>query len=173
MSQITILVSSDLKNFEVPTNIAKYSVLVETMLEGIDDDKVEVPLSNVSGDILARVITFLEYNDKFPIGVIDKPIKSVNMSENFETSVGEDARKWYADFVDKLPQEVLFDLILAANFMDIKCLLDLCCAKVASLIKGKTPEEIRSVFKKTNEENEKDKDKNKNENENEIETVVV
>jgi len=27
--------------------------------------------------------------------------------------------------------------------MDIKPLLDLCCAKVASMIKGKTPEQIR------------------------------
>ena len=30
--------------------------------------------------------------------------------------------------------------------MDIKDLLDLTCAKVASLIKGKTPEEIREMF---------------------------
>ena len=37
-------------------------------------------------------------------------------------------------------------MILAANYMDIKSLLDLCCAKVASLIKGKTTEEIRKTF---------------------------
>ena len=42
-------------------------------------------------------------------------------------------------------QEMLFELILAANFMDIKPLLDLACAKVASMIKGKTPEDIRKV----------------------------
>jgi len=28
--------------------------------------------------------------------------------------------------------------------MDIRPLLDLCCAKIASLIKGKSPEEIRN-----------------------------
>jgi len=37
-------------------------------------------------------------------------------------------------------------MILAANYMDIKSLLDLCCAKVASMIKGKTTEEIRKTF---------------------------
>ena len=34
----------------------------------------------------------------------------------------------------------------AANYMDIKPLLDLTCAKVASMIKGKTPEQIRKTF---------------------------
>lgn len=38
---------------------------------------------------------------------------------------------------------MLFNLTLAANYLDIKPLLDLCCAKIASMIKNKTPEEIR------------------------------
>ena len=53
--------------------------------------------------------------------------------------------QWDADFVD-VDQEMLFELILAANYMDIKPLLDLTCAKVASMIKGKTPEQIRKTF---------------------------
>lgn len=43
-------------------------------------------------------------------------------------------------------QELLFDLIQAANYMDIKPLLELTCAKVASMMKGKTAEEIRELF---------------------------
>ena len=35
--------------------------------------------------------------------------------------------------------------------MDIKSLLDLTCAKVASMIKGKTPQEIRETFNITND----------------------
>ena len=38
--------------------------------------------------------------------------------------------QWDADFVD-VDQELLFELILAANYMDIKPLLDLTCAKVS------------------------------------------
>ncbi len=35
--------------------------------------------------------------------------------------------------------------------MDIKPLLDLACAKVASMIKGKTPEQIRACFNIVND----------------------
>jgi len=73
---------------------------------------------------------------------VEKPLKSSVMSEI--------ASEWDAKFVD-LEQEVLFELILAANYMDIKSLLDLTCAKVATMIKGKTPEEIRETFNITND----------------------
>ena len=58
--------------------------------------------------------------------------------------------EWDAEFVS-IDQEMLFALILAANYMDIKSLLDLTCAKVASMIKGKTPEEIRRTFNIVND----------------------
>ncbi len=54
-------------------------------------------------------------------------------------------QEWYATFI-AVEQEQLFEIVLAANYMDIKPLLDLSCAKIASLIKGKTPEEIRKQF---------------------------
>ena len=57
---------------------------------------------------------------------------------------------WYANYVT-VEQDILFELILAANYLDIKPLLDLTCATVASMIKGKTPEEIRKVFNIVND----------------------
>lgn len=46
---------------------------------------------------------------------------------------------WDAEFV-KVDQSTLFDLILAANYLNIKSLLDLTCQTVAQMIKGKSPE---------------------------------
>ena len=58
----------------------------------------------------------------------------------------EDAKNdWYAKFVE-VDQGTLFHLILAANYLNIKSLLDLTCKTVADMIKGKTPEEIRAHF---------------------------
>lgn len=42
--------------------------------------------------------------------------------------------------------EDLLSLVVAANFLDIKTLLDTACQAVADRIKGKSPEEIRMVF---------------------------
>ena len=41
---------------------------------------------------------------------------------------------------------MLFEIVMAANYLDIKPLLELSCAKVASLIKGKSVQEIRQFF---------------------------
>jgi len=49
------------------------------------------------------------------------------------------------DFV-KVDQSTLFELILAANYLNIRKLLDTCCSSVANMIKGKTPQEIRQHF---------------------------
>ena len=70
----------------------------------------------------------MKYHIANPAKEIEKPLKSANMNEVVS--------QWDADYVD-IDQELLFELILAANYMDIKPLLDLTCAKVASLIKGR------------------------------------
>ena len=40
---------------------------------------------------------------------------------------------------------------MAANYLDVKPLLELSCAKVASLIKGKSIQEIRQFFQIEND----------------------
>ena len=68
--------------------------------------------------------------------------------------------EWDANFIN-METEALMDLIVSANFLIIQPLLEVAyefiqllissCAKVASMIKGKSPEEIRSTFNIVND----------------------
>eukprot|EP00611_Tribonema_gayanum_P021843 TRINITY_DN428_c0_g3_i1.p2 TRINITY_DN428_c0_g3~~TRINITY_DN428_c0_g3_i1.p2 ORF type:complete len:183 (+),score=93.90 TRINITY_DN428_c0_g3_i1:76-624(+) len=139
------LVSQEGDSFDVSVKVAKMSELVKTMLdEELEEDAEaqEIPLPNVKSSVLTKVIEFCRHHVEDPMNEIEKPLKSANMQE-----VVQD---WFATYV-QVEQEVLFELILAANYMDIKPLLDLTCATVASMIKGKTPEEIRKTFNIVND----------------------
>lgn len=52
---------------------------------------------------------------------------------------------WDREFC-QVENTTLFDMIAAANYLDIKHMLDVTCDKVAEMIRGKTPEEIRVLF---------------------------
>lgn len=138
------LVSNEGESYDIPLPIANLSELIKTMIDEDQDDEdpQEIPLPNVKSAILAKVIEFLQHYHVEAMTEIEKPLKSSNMTEVIQ--------EWYATFVE-VDQEILFEMILAANYMDIKPLLDLTCASVASMIKGKTPEEIRKCFNIVND----------------------
>ena len=67
-------------------------------------------------------------------------------------TIGGVVQEWYATYMGTdMEQNYLFELILAANYLDIQPLLDLTCATMAIRIKGKTPEEIRQIFNIAND----------------------
>lgn len=88
-------------------------------------------------------------NSKVLAKVVEYCNKHVEAYEEVEgkRKMSEDELKnWDKSFVQELDQSSLFELILAANYLNIKDLLDLTCQTVADMIKGKTPEEIRETF---------------------------
>ncbi|KAI8548521.1 hypothetical protein RHMOL_Rhmol07G0279300 [Rhododendron molle] len=70
---------------------------------------------------------------------------------------------WFTQFAN-VGKSVLFDMILAANYLDIKSLLDLTCQTVADMIKGKTPEEVRKIFNIVNDFTPEEEDEVRREN---------
>ncbi|KAE8057283.1 hypothetical protein FH972_013988 [Carpinus fangiana] len=130
------LKSSDGETFEVEEAVALESQTIKHMIE---DDCADngIPLPNVTSKILSKVIEYCKKHVEAP--------KAAAASEDRSTSSDDDLKAWDAEFV-KVDQATLFDLILAANYLNIKSLLDLTCQTVADMIKGKTPEEIRKTF---------------------------
>ncbi|CAG7827704.1 unnamed protein product [Allacma fusca] len=138
-SQQIKLQSSDGEIFDVEVKVAQCSMTIKQMLEDLgmeENDEEVIPLPNVSAAILRKVIHWANHHKDDPPPAED--------DENKEKRT-DDISSWDADFL-KVDQGTLFELILAANYLDIKGLLDVTCKTVANMIKGKTPEEIRKTF---------------------------
>lgn len=112
----------------VDQDVAEHSVLIKGMIDDSGPEE-EIPLPNVKKAVLEKVVSFCTHLRENSPPEIEKPLRSANISDV--------TTPWYAEFIN-LEQELLFEIILAANYLDIKPLLDLACAKVASLIKNKT-----------------------------------
>ncbi|KAF3486127.1 hypothetical protein F2Q69_00054891 [Brassica cretica] len=124
MSKKIILESSEGKSFEVDEAVALEFQTIKNMIE---DDCTDggIPLANVNSATLAKVIEYYKY--------------TYGANEDIEL------KTWDADFV-KVDQPLLFDLMLAANFLIIPGLLDLTCKTVADMMRGKTVLQIREIF---------------------------
>ncbi|XP_057792228.1 SKP1-like protein 11 [Salvia miltiorrhiza] len=133
--KMILLISKEGETFEIEEAAALLSGTVQHMIED-DCTTGGIPLSNVDSVTLAKVIEFC---------------KSHAASDDVET-----LKKFNSDYVNtvKDDQELLFDLVLAANYLDMKKLLDLMCQTIADMIREKSPEEIRKMFHITSEEEE-------------------
>ena len=60
---------------------------------------------------------------------------------------------------------MLFEIILAANYPDIKALLDVGCKTVANMVKGQSPDAIRKIFNIQNDFTPEEEDRIRRENE--------
>ncbi|KAJ1362093.1 Skp1- protein [Parelaphostrongylus tenuis] len=132
------LLTNDGQIFDVPVDVVRLSNTIYTMLLdlGIESELNDpIPICNVSGPIMKKVLQWCTYH---------KDDLSMDDLDSYENRA-VDIPSWDMEFL-KVDQATLFDLILAANYLDIKGLLCVSCKTVANMINGKTPEEIRRTF---------------------------
>jgi S-phase kinase-associated protein 1 len=136
LNEIIHLISKSGKAHTIKKSALVLSNVIKTMIE-YDTKEREIPLSALNDDVLEKIIVFMEYHENVKFTEVEKPIKSTNIRDLVSY--------WDADFinVDKI---LLFDLLQYSNYLDIKELLDLCCAKIATMIKGKTKAQLEKNF---------------------------
>ena len=105
---------------------------------------------------MAKVLEWCEHHRGDP--------PSTNEDDSDSRKKTTDIEEWDQKFM-QVDQEMLFEIILAANYLDIKALLDVGCKTVANMIKGKSPEEIRKTFNITNDFTPEEEEQIRRENE--------
>jgi S-phase kinase-associated protein 1 len=137
MSINLTLTSSDNQKIQIDSKSAERSHLLKGLIADYNQ-KDDIPLPDIKYDILKKVVEYLaHYKEKEP-QQIPKPLPSQDLKEVTD--------EWDVNFINGMDLDSVFDLINAANYMDIAPLLDLACAKIASLMKGKSAAEIRAMF---------------------------
>ena len=151
------LISSYNQEFTVTVKIAKMSETIKQLIDDIGADQ-PIPVPNVTSKIFAKVLEYCKHHDENPTAVTEEK------EEDKEPRRTDDICEWDLEYC-KVDQETLFELVLAANYLDIKSLLDLTCKTIANMIKGKTPEEIRKTFNIKNDFTPEEEEQIRKENE--------
>ncbi|CAH9089637.1 unnamed protein product [Cuscuta epithymum] len=123
--KVVILRSSDGEEFQVDESAAIQSVTIKNIIEE-DCGGGVIPLPNVDAKTLAKVITYWKE--------LAAAKDAANMKEFNEKFMAEEE------------QDSVVALIMAANYLDTKPLLDILCQRIADTIKDMSPEEVRAFF---------------------------
>merc|ERR1712087_416090 len=126
------------QSFEISKKCAELSKFVTTILEG-DADALSIEIRQVPPETLKHVVDYLKHHDGQEPEALPCPVRSIHMSQIVSD-------KWDATWIDAFDKKTIFEVILAANYMDIKSLLHLGCAKIATLIKQLDQKEINRII---------------------------
>lgn len=139
------LKSSDNEKFVVDRVVAEKSALLSKLIADMassnddddsdDEEEMLIPVPNVRAAVLTKVIEWAEHHrdTKFPDADDDDTRKLTPVDS------------WDKKFLE-VDQEMLYEIILAANYLNIRPLLDAGCKIVAEMIRGRSPDEIRKLF---------------------------
>jgi len=158
-TQRVTLTSNEGSTIEVDRVVAERSMLIKNLIEDLGDDAIAnspIPIPNVNDPVLRKVVEWCEHHRNDAAQSAD--------DDNDNRKKTTDIDEWDQKFM-QVDQEMLFEIILAANYLDIKALLDVGCKTVANMIKGKSPDEIRKTFNIQNDFTPEEEEQIRRENE--------
>ena len=140
-----VLKSKDGQNYKMAKEAAKSCKMLAQMLETEDED-AEIKLDvDCEGKTLNLIIQYCEYH---------KDSKPAALPQPLQKHIDEYLDQWDKDFIynnlvdksDEAKHEALLEVMASSHYFDNEDLLNLCCAKVGSMIQDKNPEQIRGLF---------------------------
>ncbi|OLL21632.1 E3 ubiquitin ligase complex SCF subunit scon-3 [Neolecta irregularis DAH-3] len=146
------LQSSDGVVISVDREVAERSILIKHMIADVGESEDAIPLQNVTTPVLKKVLEYCDHHRADPVALEEE----VDDTRKKSTDIEEWDQKFMQYVLSRIHHAdeafTIFNLNrIAANYMDIKPLLDVGCKTVANMIKGKSPEEIRKAFNIVND----------------------
>ena len=132
------------KRIDVPVRvIANVSQLVRDAInERDEDDDDEEPtvitIVGVRFEVLQKVLEYCHQYYNSPMQKIEVPFYSFDIKD----IVGE----WYANYITNITRGMLFELMAAADYMNIRPLIKLTCIPISMIIHGQSSEGICRLF---------------------------
>ena len=131
--------SDDNQVFEVEVESLKLSNFLNSLMIDYPDEEEEIPINLIDGKNLKLVIDFLTHYKTEEIKEIPKPLPSGDLKLYLD--------EWDYDYINPLTLEETIDLLNAAQILDIKGLLNLTSAKIASEMLTGTVNEVLEKFR--------------------------
>ena len=138
--------TDDGQTFDLDRNFLKHNKTLMNLyvdISGFDiteeiDTVLQTPISAVEGYVMDFVVEYTKTHKKCAIPKYD--------NEHYDSIEMPDMDTAVFNSVFEESKEKFFKIIKAANYLDNQLLLDNTCKFVANLLRGKSPDEIRSTF---------------------------
>lgn len=121
-----IITSADGTKFPIAKDYAKLS---KYMAHNLDSGGINL---NCKSSLVEKLTSFLEHQKGIEPDEIARPLRHPELKKV--------TNKWNATFIDDIwnNKQDFYTLLSLAHVLEIKSLCDLCCAKIASIVKGKS-----------------------------------
>jgi len=146
---------------EIPRDACKLS---RVLAEMADDDSTELPVGAVSTAAMSKVAEFLKHHATHPLPRFVQPVPSSDVKDALPD------QPWDVDFINGIvrarapnaalrlrrtvltargtqEQRRLFEVVEAAKYLDVESLTNLCACKFATMLRGRTPDQVRDAFR--------------------------
>ncbi|KAI5777346.1 hypothetical protein EDC01DRAFT_624185 [Geopyxis carbonaria] len=146
------LVAKDGKAITLPIEVAKRSGLIKGLFEVVEGSNYQepIPIPKVNIDILAKVF---DWCTMYELYERDKDVKKKEKhdKQNQETddqfTEEEFNQKYFQQLENEGSTALVFEIMMAANFLDVKPLLDVATSVIAKRIKAcQTAESVQEAF---------------------------
>jgi S-phase kinase-associated protein 1 len=120
--------------FAIPSSLLRESSYLQSFLSS---SAATIDLPSVQAEELEKIFEFCSHYEAISPAPIEQPLKSADLKDAVPA--------WDAAFIELAPASLLA-LIQAASVLDVRPLLQLGCAKLASIIKSQTSEDLKQTF---------------------------